>query len=175
MLMIGLFSIIAIQAQTSGTTYPISLSTFSRTAFNYSRSTVYTAAQLKDSISGTASKNWVFYINSPALYYYQVVIAYDTILRKDATHRTQRTVGNHVTIKLEGSVDGVYYTQIDSILYHPTASYISTGAYAIIRNVKMKDVTTGVLWNYLRITGTGGDAVKCAIIPKLMVKIGKRY
>ena len=168
-LMIGLLFVITLQAQTSGTTYGLASSVTSSTAFNLSKVTFWRGTQLKDSISGTASKNWVFDIAKGNLYYYQVVCSYDTVLRG------HRVLGNHVIVALSGSVDGVYYTQIDSILYHPTSRYVTGGDYGAIRSVKMKDVSTGVLWRYLRVTATGQDANKCAIISKLMVKVGIRY
>lgn len=166
---------VGLNAQTSGKTYSFLGSVVGKTAFSYTRNTVYTATQLKDSIGGTASKYWIFYINKPALYYWQLDCVYDTIFYKAPGQKTMRVVGNHVIIKVEGSIDGVHWTQIDSTLFHPTTRYVPAGDYGKLRSVKMKDVSAGSLYPWLKVTATGLDAGKCALISNLALQVGLRY
>ena len=166
---------VGLQAQTSGTTYTLPANVTSKVAFNNARSTVYSASVLKDTISGTASKYWIFDIQKSNLYFFQTVVVFDTVLYKAPARTVQRTVGNHVNVWLYGSIDGSYWSPIDSIQFHPTTKYLPGGAYAVTKDVQMADVATGVLWRYFKIEATGVDAGKASIISKLMVKVGLRY
>ena len=169
-MIIGLLLIVGLQAQTSGTTYTLPSNVTWYTAFNNTHTTKYTATQLKDSIGGTASVYWDFAIQKPRLYYYQFMIEYDTVLI------IGRSVGNHVTVSLQGSIDGSHFVQIDSVLFHPTTMWLPPAQLLAptLGASTLKDVTTGALWRYLRIKATGGDANKCSIISKLAVKVGLR-
>jgi len=162
-LFIGLVLSVALMAQTSGTTYTLPSGVTSYMAFNYA---THTATCLTDSINGTASKYWVFAINKSSLYYYTLVCTYDTV----KIHN--RVLGNHVTVVVSGSIDGTYYTMIDSAQFHPTLANISSQTPA--KSI-MGDVATGVLWRYIKVTATGLDANKCSVINKLMIKVGIRY
>ena len=170
-LITALLLVVALQAQTSGTTYTLPSNTSSYTALNYTHTGDWDATSLKDSIGGTAYKYWTFAINKSNLYYYQFIIEYDTVLTK------ARSVGNHVTIALQASIDGTYFVQIDSVLFHPTTMWLPAAQVLAptLGVTTLKDVSTGVLWRYLRIKATGADANKCSIISKLMVKVGLRY
>ena len=167
-IIIGLLLLVGLQAQTSGTVYTLPSNVTWYTAFDYTHTTKYTATQLKDSIGGTAVKYWDFAIQKPRLYYYQFMIEYDTILI------VGRAVGNHVTVSLQGSIDGSHFVQIDSVLFHPTTMWLPPAQLLAptLGASTLKDVTTGVLWRYLRVKATGGDAAKCSIISKLAVKVG---
>jgi hypothetical protein len=167
-LIIGLLLFIGLQAQTSGTTYTLPPGVTSYTAFNYAHTGDYDHTSIKDSINGSAVNYWIFDIAKSQLYYFQVVCVYDTILD------VARAVGNHVTVILYGSIDKSYWTMVDSLQFHPTTGYLPGGIYES-KAVQMADVATGVLWRYLKVEATGLDAAKCAIISKLMIKVGLRY
>lgn len=170
-LIMALILVVGLQAQTSGTTYTLPSNTSSYTAFSLTHTGDWDATSLKDSIGGTASKYWTFAINKSALYYYQFIVEYDTVLT------TGRSVGNHVTVALQASIDGTYFVQIDSVLFHPTTMWLPAAQVLApaLGVTTLKDVTTGVLWRYLRVKATGSDANTCSLISKLMVKVGLRY
>jgi hypothetical protein len=173
-LIIGLLCITMLSAQTSGTTYTLSPSVTSYAAFSNTHTGDWAAAMLKDSIGGTATKYWDFAINKSQLYYYQFFVEYDTVLT------VGRTVGNHVTVSLQGSIDGTNFVTIDTTLFHPTTQWLPanqsvTAAAALLGVYNLRDVTTGILYKKLRITCTGGDANTCSVISKLAIKIGIRY
>jgi hypothetical protein len=170
-IIIGLLMFAVLGAQTSGTTYTLPTNVTSYTAFSLSHTGDWDATSLKDSIGGTATKYWTFNINKSNLYYYQFYVEYDTVLT------SARTVGNHVTVSLQGSIDGTTFVTVDSTLFHPTTSWLPavqtvTAARAAEGVMNLKDVSTGVLWKYLRISATGGDASTCSLITKIMVKVG---
>jgi len=171
-IIIGLLLIVGLQAQTSGTTYTLPANVTWYSAFSNSHVGDWDATTLKDSIAGTAAaKTWIFAIQKPRLYYYQFFVEYDTVLTP------ARVLGNHVIVWLDASIDGVTYCAIDSVLFHPDFSSLPTQiqaspTLAALRSYNLKDVTTGVLWRYLRIRAIGLDANKCAIISKLAVKVG---
>jgi len=170
-MIIGLLLIMGLQAQTSGTTYTLPANGTYYTAFSYA---THTATLLKDSIAGTAAaKTWIFAIQKSRLYYYQFFVEYDTVLIHD------RVVGNHVIVWLDASIDGVTYCNIDSVLFHPHSTNLppaiqASAALAALKSYNLKDVSTGVLWRYLRIRAIGLDANKCAVISKLAIKVGLR-
>ncbi|HUX56218.1 MAG TPA: hypothetical protein VMV77_04545 [Bacteroidales bacterium] len=170
-IMIGLLFTVALMAQTTGTTYTLKPNVTSVTAFSYTHTGDWDATSLKDSIGGVASLYWTFDIAKSNLYYYQFVIEYDTVLT------VARAIGNHVTVALQASLDGTYFFQIDSVLFHPTTMWLPAAQVLdpTLGITSVKDVSTGVLWRYLRIKATGGDANKCSIISKLSLKVGIRY
>jgi hypothetical protein len=170
-LIAGLLLIIGLQAQTSGTTYTLAPNETSKIAFNYTHTGDWDATSLKDSIGGTATKYWIFAVNKSQLYYYSFVTEFDTVLTQS------RATGNHVTVNLYGSVNGTYWVKMDSTLFHPTTSYLpaaqeASAALAAVGVAGLKDVSTGVLWRYLKVEAVGGDANTCSIISKLHLKVG---
>jgi hypothetical protein len=165
---------LAAMTQTSGTTYTLDPAVTYYNAFSFSHATRYSNTVLLDSIGGTAERYWVFKINKSALYYYQFFIEYDTVLVK------HRGVGNHVICWLDASIDGVNYITIDSGIFHPTTKWLpayqqTNAAYALLGAYNLRDVSTGVLYRYLKIRAAGQDANKCSLISKLAVKVGLRY
>jgi hypothetical protein len=172
---------VSLMAQsTSGTTYVIPPSNSQVVAFNKVRTTTWTSAQLADSIGGTASKNWVFLVNKSQLYYYQFLVTYDSILYHPSTRTTHRTAWNHVEVDLFGSMDGVYYTFMDSVVFHPTGGWMPAGQAANATRAtegvqNIKDLSTGCLYKYLKLVATGKDAGKASIINSISLKIGLRY
>jgi hypothetical protein len=147
-IIIGLLLFIGLQAQTSGTTYTLPVGATYYSAFSYTHTAKWAAASLLDTINATATKYWVFAINKSQLYYYQFFVEFDTVLASG------RDVGNHITVWLEGSIDGTNYLPIDSVLFHPTTAYLpaasqATAAGALKADGKLRDVTTGQLYRYL--------------------------
>lgn len=162
--------IIGLQAQTSGTTYTLSPNVTYYNAFQRTHTGDWAAAELVDSIGGTASKYWQFNIGKSTMYMYQFLIEYDTVL----THN--RTVGNTVYAYAQGSIDGTHWVTIDSTTFKPTASYLPPAQLVSpTKQAALADVTTGVLWRYLRVYFTGATANECAIISKLALKVGLKY
>lgn len=161
----------ALMAQTSGTVYTLSPNVTYYSAFNKTHTTRWANADVKDSIGGTATKYWIFAVNKSQLYYYQFLFEYDTVLTAG------RVVGNHVTFSTYGSIDGNYWTKLDSALFHPTTMWLpdAQAAKATADVASLKDVSTGVLWRYLKFEAKGGDANKCSICSKLALKVGLRY
>jgi hypothetical protein len=179
MLFAGLLFIIGLQAQTSGTTYTLPTGTTYYNAFSLTRGAKWAVPNLVDTIGGTAVNYWIFSIKKPQLYYYQFFVEYDTVLYNPAGH-TMRTVGNQVQVWLDGSIDGTYFVAVDSIIFDPTTSFLptyqqATPASALVSTLGLRDVTTGVLYRYLKIRAVGVDAGKCSLISKLSVKVGLRY
>jgi hypothetical protein len=119
-----------------------------------------------DTIGGTAVKYWVFFVNKPNLYYYVSTV------RFDQKTTVARSIGNHVTLALLGSIDGTNYVSIDTALIHPSASH-NQGEGKVLN--WSYDVSTGVIWRYLKVQATGGDANKGATLVSLSMKIGNRY
>jgi len=175
-MIIGLLLIMGLQAQTSGTTYTLPANVTWYSAFSHTHTTNYSATVLKDSIGGTDTKYWDFAILKPKLYFYQFLVEYDTVLFQPAGRTVQRTVGNHVTVSLQGSIDGTYFVTLDTVLFHPTTMWLPAAQLVSpsLGVATLKDVTTGTLYRYLRISAKGGDAAKCSIISKLAVKVGLR-
>jgi hypothetical protein len=173
-LFIGLLLVIGLKAQTTGTTYTLAPGETSKVAFNYTHTGDWDATTLKDSIGGATTLYWIFKINKSQLYYYTITTEYDTVLT------IARAAGNHVTVNSYGSINGTYWVKLDSTLFHPTTSYLPAGqaasaALATVGVNGLKDVTTGVLWPYIKVEAVGGDANTCSIISKLAIKIGLRY
>jgi len=119
-----------------------------------------------DTIGGTAAKYWVFAVNRPNLYYYVATARIDQRLT------TARGIGNHVILTLSGSIDGTNYIVLDTTLFHPAATGNFREGIALL---PASDVSTGVLWRYLKFTATGLDANKGATLVSLGIKIGNRY
>jgi hypothetical protein len=120
-----------------------------------------------DTINGTSatSKYWVFLVNKPTLYYYAVTC------RVNQVTTTARAAGTHAIMTMAGSIDGTNYVTIDTTLFHPT-----TGNYGEdLPHLIAYDLTTGVLWRYLKFTLAASDANKGAKLHSLSIKIGERY
>jgi hypothetical protein len=172
LILAGIFALMTISlGQTTGTTYTLGTNETYKVAFNYTHTGDWDATSLKDSIGGATTLYWIFAVNKSALYYYQFLFEYDTVLT------VGRAAGNHVTYNTYGSVNGTYWTKLDSCLMHPTTAYLPAAQLttATSHSQSLKDVTTGVLWRYLKFEAVGGDANTCSITSKLALKIGLRY
>jgi hypothetical protein len=127
-----------------------------------------------DTIGGTATKYWIFLVNKPNLYYYVSTVKLTQLLVNPLGTGTGRTTANHVTLTLSGSIDGTYYVDLDTCLVHPTVT--PTTLQNMYRTLNWtSDVSTGVLWKYLKVTAVGGDATRGATLTSLALKIGNRY
>jgi hypothetical protein len=169
-ILIGLLFVALTFAQTSGTTYTLAPNVTSYSAFQKTHTGDWAAAELKDSIGGTASKYWIFAINRSKLYFYTILFEYDTVCT------VNRTTGNTVYAYAQGSIDGTHFVTIDSTTLKPTASYLPPAQLVSpTKQAALADVSTGVLWKYIRVYFTGATANECAIISKLAIKIGERY
>jgi len=169
MIIMGLLLAVAIQAQTSGTVYTLGTNVTYYSAFQKTHTGDWAAADLKDSIGGTATKYWDFAINKSKLYFYQILFEYDTVLTSN------RTTGNTLYAYARGSIDGTHWVTIDSTTLKPTAAYLPPAQLVTAtKQAALADVATGVLWKYIRFTVTGATANECAIISKLAIKIGEK-
>lgn len=169
-LIIGLLLVIGLQAQTSGTTYTLSPNVTYYSAHQKTHTGDWAAADLKDSIGGTATKYWIFAVNKSKLYFYTFLFEYDTVLTSN------RTTGNTLYAYAQGSIDGTHFVTIDSTTLKPTASYLPPAQLVSpTKQAALADVATGVLWKYLKFSVTGATANECAIISKLALKVGERY
>jgi hypothetical protein len=133
---------------------------------------VYTPVA-SDTICGTATKYWNFFADKGFLYFYVSTVRFDPRLVNPTGTGTGRTVGNHVTLTLQGSIDGTSYVNIDTCLVHPTTTVTTLQNNGKVLNWT-SDVATGVLWRYLRVSATGGDANKTATLTSLAIKLGKK-
>lgn len=116
-----------------------------------------------DTIGGTATKYWTFFVNKQELYYYVATVRFNVMTTGG------RTPGNHVTLTLSGSVDGTAFVTLDTCLVHPSATH-NQGMGKVLN--WSSDVSTGVLWRYLRVTALGGDADQGATLYSLALKVG---
>jgi hypothetical protein len=129
------------------------------------KNTVNYSPVASDTVGGTATKYWVFQIDRPEINYYISTVRFNQKLTGG------RTVGNHVTLTLSGSIDGVGYITIDTALVHPSATHNQGEGKTLNWTY---DFTTGTLYNYLKVTAVGGDANKGSTLTELGIKIGKK-
>jgi hypothetical protein len=120
-----------------------------------------------DTVNGTSatSKYWIFLVNKPCLYYYVVTA------RVDAVTTTSRSAGSHCILTMAGSIDGTNYITMDTTLFHPTTGNFSLGTVHTVAY----DVSTGVLWKYIKFTLVPSDANKGAKLYSLAIATGNRY
>ncbi len=105
-----------------------------------------------DTISGTSSTlSKVCKVNKGYLYFYTVTMDIDSL------------GAGTVSCILSGSNDNVNYTSITDVTY--SASVDTVFNYT--------DVSTGVLWNFLKFTMTGDGSTSHAELQKFNVKVGK--
>jgi len=151
-----LFFTVGIQAQ-SGTTV----------LFGVNSTEAHYTPVAADTLNTTSAptKYWQFLVNKNQLYYYVVTA------RIDQVTTVSRSAGAHCILTMYGSVDGTNWVSVDTTLFHPTTGNFSEGAI----HVTASDVSTGVLWKYLKFSATATDANKAVKLYSLAVKIGLRY
>src|SRR5574343_248886 len=116
-----------------------------------------------DTVGGTAVKYWIFNVNKAKLQLYSFVIDIDTI----RTHT--RSAGNRVAIKLYGSMDASTFVQVGStIFYNRNAGTLADSTFAL------SDVSTGVLWKYLKLEYTGVVANRCSKPTLMILKVADK-
>ena len=110
-----------------------------------------------DSLPQATTKYWVFAINKPKAQYFAVSVAIDTIIH----------AGNHTWVDVLGSLDGTNYvsTGATQVKYGGTAD----------STFQLYDVTTGVMWKYLKVQFVNKDynAVG-ARVKGLSIKVGDK-
>jgi hypothetical protein len=116
-----------------------------------------------DTVGGTATKYWVFAIDKPSLQLWSIVTNIDTI------KKSNRVEGNRVRMRILGSLDNSTYVQIgSSIFYNVNAGTNADSTFAV------SDVSTGVLWKYLKVEYTGVVAAKCSKPTTLILKVAEK-
>lgn len=116
-----------------------------------------------DTVSGVLVKYWKFALNKPKLQYFSFATEFDTTLR------SSRVGGNRVKLKIYGSLDNSVWVQVGStIYYNANAGTNADSAFAV------SDVSTGILWKYLKFEATGVTANKCTTIPKITLKVADK-
>lgn len=106
---------------------------------------------------------YTFAINKPKLQYFSFIV------KLDSTKTHNRVLANHVWVQVLGSLtnptgnDG--WVAIGSPVKYG-ASIDSTFSYS--------DVSTGVLWKYLKIRFSGITDDKCSTLSKLELKVGEK-
>jgi WD40 repeat protein len=123
-----------------------------------------------DTVSGTNVKYWTFAINKPYLSYFAFVTEIDSTLRPARIH------GNRVAIKTYGScgdanglVTNAVWVQIGSTIFKGVNAGTSGDSTLCI-----SDVSTGVLYKFLKLEFTGVVADHCATIPKITLKVAAK-
>ena len=116
-----------------------------------------------DTVGGTAVKYWIFALNKPSLQLWSYVIDIDTIKTRT------RGAGNRVAIKNYGSLDGTTWVQVGStIFYNRNAGTLADSTFAV------SDVSTGVIWKYLKLEFTGIVANKCSKPTLITLRVAEK-
>jgi hypothetical protein len=117
-----------------------------------------------DTVSGVGVKYWDFAVNRTKLYYFAFATELDTTL----IHA--RTAGNRVLCQVYGAIDASgAYRQIGSNIFYN----INAGTNAD-STLLLSDVSTGVLYRFLRVKFTGVVASKCATVKSLALRIADK-
>jgi len=86
-----------------------------------------------DSLPQATTKYWIFNVNRPKTYYFCVSVAIDTV-----THTS-----NHTWVDVLGSMDGTNFVATG-------ATQVKYGG-TVDSTFQLYDVSTGVLWKYLKV------------------------
>ena len=141
-----LFAVLSLSAQYRVTSASASTNTIPP---GYNSIVVTTTAA--DTVGGTATKYWMFATNKNELQLYSWVIKLDTI----KIHN--RSGGNRVKVSFYGSIDKSTWVQIgSSIYYNRNAGTLADSTFAV------SDVSTGIIWPYLKAEFVGITANKCS-------------
>lgn len=109
-----------------------------------------------DVIAGATSLHKICKVEKGYIYYYNITVDIDTVTGGG---------GNAVSCILAGSNDNVNFTTITDVTYAASADTV----------FRYADVSTGVLWRYLRFTMTGDGASAAAELQKFNVKVAAKY
>jgi hypothetical protein len=141
-----LFIVISIQAQ-----YRVTAASASTNTIPPAYQSIVVTTTAADTVGGTATKYWMFATGKTDLQLYTWVVKLDTI----KVH--SRSGGNRVKVSFYGSIDKSTWVQIgSSIYYNRNAGTLADSTFAV------SDVSTGVLWPYLKAEFVGITANKCS-------------
>jgi len=117
-----------------------------------------------DTVAGVGTKYWDFAINKPKLQYFIFALELDTTLLHN------RVQGNRVLVQTFGALSqsGTWRQIGSNIFYNVNAG--TNGDTTML----VGDVSTGVLYKYLRIKFTGIVANKCVTIASLGLKVADK-
>lgn len=115
----------------------------------------YYTGTAADTVQGTNSITKVVKVNKPYIYLYNVTVDIDTLAGGG---------DEAISCILAGSNDNIFYTTITDVTYAATAD--TTFNYS--------DVSTGVLWRFLRLTLTGDGSSAYSELQKLDVKVAPK-
>ena len=116
-----------------------------------------------DSVQSLATAYWVFALNKPKTQYYAVAIQMDCV--------GTTTLKGHTWINTYGSIDGTTWvnTGFSTIKYGGTAD----------STMVIYDVSTGILWKYLKVAfvgkkANGGVTTFGNAVRELAIKVGDK-
>ena len=157
-----LFFAVSLQAQVMGTTK--ALNGASLYVITPSTTVKTTAA---DSINGSdaasTTKFVTFDVNRPKLYYFTVQC------QLDSTKLHHRVLANHVWVQVLGSMTNGTGNSAWTAIGNP----VKYGA-SVDSTFAISDVSTGVLWRYIKVRFSGITANKCSTLNTLIIKVADK-
>lgn len=108
-----------------------------------------------DTIKGATTLSKEILVKKEYLYFYDVIADIDTLTGGG---------GNSLSCVLWGSNDKVHWFNITDVTFNATADTV----------IRYTDVSTGVLWNYLKQTIAGDGASAAAQLMSLDIKIAPK-
>lgn len=108
-----------------------------------------------DTVGGTNTIYKVCNVEKPYIYLYNVMVDIDTVSGGG---------GNDVSCILAGSNDNVNYTTITDVTFAASADTVFT----------YSDVSTGVLWRFLKFSMTGDGSSAAVELQNLNVKVAPK-
>lgn len=159
--LITIMLLIAVSASAQRT---VSAASGSTTTFLPQENYVKVNTTAADTVGGTNVKYWIFNLSKSKPQFYSYVMKLDTI----RVH--SRGAGNRLQVKHYGSLDGSTWVQIGStFFYNRNAGTLGDSTFAVT------DISTGVLWKYLKLEFTGVVANKCSKPQSFTLKIVDKY
>lgn len=117
-----------------------------------------------DTVSGTVSKYWDIALNKSKLQYFGFAVSIDS------TKRPSRIHGNRVLVQVYGAVQQTgTWRQIGTNIFYGVNAGTSGDTTMLVA-----DLTTGILYRYLRIKFTGVVANHCATVSKLSLRVADK-
>jgi hypothetical protein len=155
-----LFVLIALVAFTLSVSAQRSAST---TALNGASTKVFSMLAV-DSITQHATAYWIVDVNRPKLYYFAVNVAIDTITN---------TPCGKTTWDVQGSMDKTNWIATSATQVRPGGT---TAGLVVDTTFYMGDVSTGVLWRYLKIKAVSSSSlhIKGVRVSGLSIKVADK-
>lgn len=145
--MVGLLIVVTMQAQRSAST----------TTFLPNETIKTLTLTAADSVTQGGTSYWKFAINKPKLQYFAFVVEVDTM----------GSVNNHIYVDVKGSLDGSTWVATG-------ATQVKYGA-TVDSTFSLVDVSTGVLWKYLKLQFVSQDAnVKGSLVKAVTLKVADK-